>query len=337
MVISIKKYFKELDRPDILNQIFLIFITAIILLNYNKIPNSFLFAFINIIFSFIIIFITGSYSRGKFKNPLVNNSLKIFRYWYPIFTILFYFKEIYLIMINVETRIYDDVLINIDKIIFGANPTDILMKISNPYLTEFLQIIYFLFYVSPIIFGLELYLWHRYEEFKYAMFLILLGFYLSFIGYLILPAVGPRFTLYDFSNLSNELPGVYLTEFLRKIINLGESIYPLSAANPIDVAQRDAFPSGHTIIVSCIAYLSYKFNSKSYYFYLPFLLLMIFATVYLRYHYVIDIISGLLVAFISILISNYTFRNKNLSAPTNSALSNRKYFLNKVSNNDGTK
>lgn len=317
MKISLKKYFRTLEKPDILNQIFLAFITLVILFNYDKIPGSLIYIIVNIFLALVIVFVTGGYAREKFQTPAIHKSLKIFRYWYPILTIIFYFKEIYMIMISLQKNIFDIYLINIDKIIFGANPTEVLSKIANPYLTEFLQIIYLLFYILPVIYGLELYLWKRYEEFKYAMFLILLGFYLSFIGYLILPAVGPRFTLHDFSKLSFELPGLWLTDTIRTLINYGESIYPSEIGYAINVAQRDAFPSGHTIIIVCITYMSYKFRSKSFYFYLPYMFLMMFATIYLRYHYVIDVFSGILIGIISILIANYTFRNKNLSPELN--------------------
>lgn len=313
MKISPAKYFKTLERPDILNQLFLIFITCIIIINYDKIPGSLIYIVLNIVLTLVIIFVTSKYAREKYQTPAIRHSFKVFRYWYPIITILFYFKEIYVIMISVEKNIFDAYLIYADRFIFGVNPTEVLSKISTPYLTEFLQIVYCIFYLLPVIYGLELYLWKRYEEFKYAMFLILLGFYLSFVGYLILPAVGPRFTLHDFSSLSLELPGVWLTDYIRTIINYGESIYPSEMKYAINVAQRDAFPSGHTIIIVCITYLSYKFKSKSFRFYLPYLPLLMFATVYLRYHYVIDVISGFLVAVISILISNFIFRNKNLT------------------------
>jgi membrane-associated phospholipid phosphatase len=161
------------------------------------------------------------------------------------------------------------------------------------------------------VYALELFLWHRYKEMKYATFVIFLGFYLSFIGYLILPAIGPRFQLHNFYNLNNELPGFFLTNFLRDVINFGESI-PKDVLNAAVIAQRDAFPSGHTIIIVIIVYLSKKTKSNSFYFYLPYSILLIFSTIYLRYHYVIDIIGGVLISFITILIANFIYKKKKI-------------------------
>ncbi len=234
---------------------------------------------------------------------------RFLRFWYPSFMILFCFKEIYLIMIGFDTRLYDPELILIDQWIFGFNPTEYLAAYVNPVLVELLQIVYGLFYLMPVIYAMELYIWHRYEELKYAIFVVFLGFYLSFLGYIVVPAIGPRFTLHDFSNLNLELPGIFFADIIRGIIDFGESI-PKNVSNPEAYAQRDAFPSGHTIIIILITYLSHKIRSGSFYFYLPYSVLMIFSTVYLRYHYVIDLIGGIPFVLVTIFIANKLYEGK---------------------------
>lgn len=214
-------------------------------------------------------------------------------------------------MVELRPGVYDSYLINFDFMLFGFNPTQYLHGIANPVLTEFLQILYAIFYLMPVIYGLELYLWQRYDEFKYATFVIFFGFYLSFFGYLILPSIGPRFTLHNFANLNNELPGLFFTNFLRELINLGESI-PAGTVNPELVAQRDAFPSGHTIIMIIITYLSHKIKSKSFYFYLPYTALLIFTTVYMRYHYVVDLMGGAVIAVFTIWITNFIYKKRSV-------------------------
>ena len=214
-------------------------------------------------------------------------------------------------MVSLTPNLHDDLLIRIDYLIFGFNPTVELNNIANRYLTEFLQIIYISFYILPVIYALELFLWHRYNEMKFATFVIFLGFYLSFIGYLILPAVGPRFTLHNFYNINDELPGVFLTNIMRDIINFGESI-PKNVLNASAIAQRDAFPSGHTIIILLIVYLSRKTKSKSFYFYFPYSILMIFSTIYLRYHYVVDIFGGILISIITVFAAGLIYKDKEV-------------------------
>jgi len=58
------------------------------------------------------------------------------------------------------------------------------------------------------------------------------------------------------------------------------------------LVQRDVFPSGHTMITLIVMYLSVRLRSRSRYFFVPVGSLLIVATVYLWYHYVIDLIAG---------------------------------------------
>ncbi len=303
-------YLKYQEANDYVNQLFIAAITFLVIINHSKIESWYLIVLLNITLSLTTGYITIIYEIKHKSHEKTSGILRILRFWYPVFTILFFFKEIYVIMIILTPVLNDTILINIDRKIFGLDPTVYLFRFSNPLLTEFLQIIYILFYLMPVIYALELYLWKRYDELKYATFLILTGFYLSFFGYLILPAIGPRFTLHSFSELNNELPGLFLTNTLRDIINFGESIYPPDIKNPEVVAQRDAFPSGHTIIITLITYCSFRLKSKSFRFYLPYSMLMIFSTVYLRYHYVIDLIAGIGISVLTIIPGEFFFRHK---------------------------
>ena len=307
---KIRKYFKYLEVNDFGNQVFLLLLSFIILINKNKIDYWYLLILLNLFFAFSIIFIVNAYESMSGLERTKQGLKRFLRFWYPVFVITFCFKQIYVIMLAMAPVYHDEILINIDRTIFGTDPTVFLEHYSNPVVTELLQVIYGVFYFMPVIYGVELYVWHRYKEYKYATFVIFTGFYLSFLGYLILPAIGPRFTLHNFANINFELPGLYLTDIVRDLVNYGESIYPKGVANPELIAQRDAFPSGHTIIIVLITYMSRKFKSNTFYFYLPYAVLMIFATVYLRYHYVIDLIAGFGVALLTIAISEYLFRNR---------------------------
>ena len=194
--------------------------------------------------------------------------------------------------------------------LFGLNPTQWVHQFANPFLTEFLQIVYVYYYPMIVVFGLELYLWHRYKEFKYTIFILFFSFFLSYLLYMLFPANGPRFHLHEFSAITNELPGIFLTDYIRAFLNMGESI-PSNVTNPEFYVQRDAMPSLHTITSFLIMWLSRKFRSKSFYFYLPYFICMVIATVYLRYHYVVDIFGGLIVCGFTITIGKLVYKDIN--------------------------
>ena len=201
---------------------------------------------------------------------------------------------------------YDNLFIAIDRWMFGTDPTHLLYKIATPLLTEILQIIYGMFYLLPIILGLVLLRKKKYVEMDFAMFTIIYGFCLSYLGYFMLPGIGPRFTLHNFFTINEELPGLLLTNFLRDLVNSGESIPP-GTLNPAEVVQRDIFPSGHTMITLIVIYLSVRLNSRSRYFFVPVGSLLIFSTVYLWYHYVIDLIGGLTFMIFAVWSAKYIF------------------------------
>lgn len=303
MIKSLKGNLRYLDIPDVTNQIFLIVISILSLIFVNKFPERFFIPLLNIALCIIITYIVSHYEKKPELEKRKRSVTRFLRFWYPAFMILFCFKEIYLIMLSSNNVLYDESLMKIDRWIFGMNPSDFLKNYLNHYAIEFLQIIYGLFYLMPVIYAMELYLWHRYEELKYAIFVVFFGFYLSFIGYLIVPAIGPRFTIHNFQNIGTELPGLFFADKIRYLIDIGESI-PANVVNPEKFAQRDAFPSGHTIIMILITYLSHKIKSNSFYFYLPYTILLIFSTVYLRYHYVIDLIAGIPFVLITIFVAN---------------------------------
>ncbi|NJD21583.1 MAG: phosphatase PAP2 family protein [Melioribacter sp.] len=218
---------------------------------------------------------------------------KQFHLWYLVPLIFIFFKELYGMIDPVRGIIYDNILILIDRFIFRFDPTVELYRIANPYLTELLQIVYGTFFFLPVILGIDLIRQKKSQEFNYSAFIIVYGFILSFIGYILVPAIGPRFTLHNFETNNLELPGLFVTDFLREVVNSGESI-PSGTLNPALIVQRDAFPSGHTQMTLLVMFLSIKFKSKLKWFFVINGSLLIFATVYLRYHYVVDLIGGLL-------------------------------------------
>jgi membrane-associated phospholipid phosphatase len=85
---------------------------------------------------------------------------------------------------------------------------------------------------------------------------------------------------------------------------MGESIPP-NVLNAAALAQRDCFPSGHTEMTIISIYLSLKFKQSIRWIILIVGISLIIATVYLRYHYVIDIIAGIICAILVIFFAPY--------------------------------
>ncbi|MCK5457213.1 MAG: phosphatase PAP2 family protein [Melioribacteraceae bacterium] len=296
----IKSQLLKLQANDLLIVSFAMFLTIINLIFSDRVSNWPNHVILNSV-AIVLIFIIANMDkpgRGIFWEQL--------HYWYMVPIVFLSFKEIYFMVKPIRGVDLDQYLINIDRFLFGCDPTHFLFNIANPYLTELLQIVYASFFFLPIILGIDILINKKEKYFRFATFTVILGLFLSFIGYFLVPAIGPRFTLHDFPLTNVELPGLFFTNFLREIVNAGESI-PTGTPNPIEVVQRDVFPSGHTLITLIVMYLSIKLKTCTRYIFIPVGTLLIFSTVYLRYHYVIDLIGGLVFMIITMILSYKLF------------------------------
>jgi membrane-associated phospholipid phosphatase len=297
---KLKSFLKKLKAFDLIVIIFFILLSIINIIYRNDVPQWRIFLVYNtgiILFTFMV-----AYFEDKYNNAF----WRILHYWYIAPLILFTFKEIYFMIKPIRKHDYDYLFIEIDRMIFGGDPTVFMYQFANPVITEILQIVYGLFYFLPIILALFLLKYKRYLAVDFTVFSVVYGFYLSYLGYFALPGVGPRFTLHDFELLNTELPGLFLTNYLRELTNIGESI-PTGTPNPLEVVQRDIFPSGHTMITLIVMYLALRFRSKVNYFLIPVGTLLIISTVYLRYHYVIDLVGGAAFAAFSLWTGKFIF------------------------------
>jgi len=242
-------------------------------------------------------------------------ALKLF-YVSPLVPV--FFKTAELISFPLYGHDFDSVLIAADRLLFGVNPTQwIYQHLPHwPVLTEYLMVCYSLFYFLPVAVAAELYRRAKrepntqiatedMERMHQVFFIIIYGFLLSYASYFILPSIGPRFTLHDFFTLDQELPGVFLTKPIRAILNRGENMWPgMPMSEILRHVTRDAFPSGHGDITLLSMVLAFQFRVKSRWVIAIVGTSLFIATIYLRYHYVIDLIGGFVLAAITL----YTWR-----------------------------
>jgi membrane-associated phospholipid phosphatase len=282
-----KRIVSYLSSVDVVSIVFLLFLIGLNLIFFSRV--SVWMEIIAIDLAVIAIIFTLAYLAETRKTKLLIGLHRF--YSYPF--VLFVFKEIYLMVHTIHPVDYDWLFISIDRWIFGVNPTQWMMQFANPVLTEIFQIAYFSYYILFILLGVELYSRYTIEEFDHGAFLVVYGFYLSYLGYFLLPAIGPRFTLHDFYAINKELPGLFFTSWMRDFINAGESI-SFRMANAAEFVQRDVFPSGHTQLTLIVVYVGHWYKFKTRWIMTVLAGLLIVGTVYLRYHYVVDLLGGVL-------------------------------------------
>lgn len=217
-----------------------------------------------------------------------------FRHWYALPLVSLCYREMSILIPAVWGRSFDGLLADLDFAIWRTNPTVWLERIQTPNLTEFLQIVYTLF--VPVVLLVPSLLWvnRRYKEFRYCAFLIALGFMVTYVGYLMVPARGPRYLLDSLQH--QPLEGRWFFHWMRATLDQIESV------------NYDCFPSGHTELTILAWWSSRQISKRLGWVYFVYTLCIIFATVYLRYHYTIDLAAGALAAAFLILRAPMLYR-----------------------------
>jgi len=171
-----------------------------------------------------------------------------------------------------------------DVALFGVEPTVWAQRFSHPLLTDVLTVCYWLFYVTPPLLGLLLYRKEKRTEFRYTLLSIVLCLYLGYIGYVVWPASAPRLVIGN--QYGAPLHGLWpLLDQTR------------AATKAIPLTAQGAFPSLHCAVALLATILAWRHLR----WFFPIQLVLgtglIVGTVYLRHHWVVDILAGFVLTF----------------------------------------
>lgn len=276
---------------DLLSLLFLAFLTGLVLLFRLRIPN---WAALSLRYLLLMGYYAGVIVAHRQRESVASRlSLQHLHTFFPVVVILLVFDSLSFVHdLNPHDR--DELLIRIDLFLFGFHPTVRLERIASPLFTDLMILAYCSYYVLPLVFVGVLYGKGKEQEFDEAAFSIVLTFYLSYIGYMLIPALGPRFAL---APLHHEgLKGLILADPIMRALDFLEGI------------KRDAFPSGHSAVVLVVLAYAYRYEKGLYRIFLPIVLALLFSTVYMRYHYVVDVLAGMLLAALCLAFSPRLFR-----------------------------
>ena len=131
-----------------------------------------------------------------------------------------------------------------------------------------------------------LYVKKKKVAFRQTLVSIILTFYIGYVGYVVFPAVGPKFTMSHLFETS--LSGTFISDRLSFLMNYEISEY----------TRRDCFPSLHNGVILLILLFAFKHEKIYAFMFFPFAIALFFSTLYLRYHYFVDMIAGFLLAII---------------------------------------
>lgn len=272
-----------------------IVITAIFILIFEGLSRSFAVAMVWRLI-FILIAFVAIYLEYNYKSRFA----LFFHLFYPVLFLSFFYGETASINNYIFSENLDPVFFGLDHSLFGFQPS-IEFSISFPqlWLSEILNFGYFSLYLMT--FGVCLaFFFSRIEIAERSIFIIISSFLIYYLIFIVVPVVGPQY---------------YLDYPINKAIDSGLFSRAVKLVQFYGEEPTGAFPSSHVGLVLIFLYLSHKNINWLFLIILPLFLLIAFATVYIKAHYAVDVIAGLLSAPIIYYISTilYGMIEKRLS------------------------
>lgn len=173
-----------------------------------------------------------------------------------------------------------------DAALFGGiQPTVLAERFIHPVATDFFTVCYWLFYVCAPLLGLFLWVKGDRRAFRYTMVSVVLCLYIGYVGYFAFPAAPPRLWMPEAYSIP--LQGNTILDLTR------------SATAAVPLTAKGAFPSLHCAVALLALLLAWKHLRWFFWAQLPFALGLVLGTVYLRHHWVVDILTGFVVTIVA--------------------------------------
>lgn len=210
------------------------------------------------------------------------------RHWYPFFLVILLFWEAENFVHLVFPEWKNAWLLAADFKLLGGHPTVALERMTNPYITEFFEFIYFSYYFITL-FGLWLYLKKQEPVFQSFAAHYFLAFYFGYLLFPFFPAEGPWKTLAG--NQTMLVEGKWIFRQINDWLHHKGAIL------------GGCFPSTHLSAATAVVFASARLNRKFFWGTVIWFALLFFSTVYGRYHYFVDGLAGILVGSCAFLVA----------------------------------
>jgi len=187
----------------------------------------------------------------------------------------------------IRARRYDDLLLSIDHRLTGTNVIVWAERFVTPALSEFMSVCYILFFPLLCFSLLRYFFRHkeRLERFYAGLFTV---YGIGFLGYLWVPAAGPYLAF----------PGLFTVPIAGGPVTHLNHLLVMAGSNRVDV-----FPSLHCALSGYILGFSFRYQRREFWLLLMPICGLWLATIYLRYHYLVDVLCGLALSGVGLAIA----------------------------------
>ena len=226
---------------------------------------------------------------ASFFRPL----LEIFHDWFPFLVLSACYYALYsnLILRVTQQHTADATLARIDAIILGGHqPSFLLEAWINPWLTDFFNAVYFSHVLLLPSVALYFYVKKKKLIFRRLMMGYLTLMLMGITSYLLVPANGP--ITHFATQYTTDLRGHMLSHSVDYVILAGRVGF-------------DCFPSLHVGIPLLLSFYIRDYRRKLFPLMLLYVATMCLATIYLRYHYLIDVLVAFLFAPVAYWLNDF--------------------------------
>jgi membrane-associated phospholipid phosphatase len=234
--------------------------------------------------------------RAKWRGKTISTSFwRFWRHWYPHIFFLFCFEELGKLVHLVNPGWEDAKLIAFDRWLTGVNPSLWFEHLVHPALTEFMQFAYFTYFVYLLILGGILYCQRDLESYWAVMSYSAIGYVFGYVIAIFYPVQSPWFTMAGMWH--SELTGGPFTALINLIEKCGR-------------VHGAAFPSQHAAGAMAALWGAWRHRRWLFWVFLPLVACMCVSTVYVRNHYVADVLGGLVTGTLGYLIGSYLMKRR---------------------------
>ena len=205
--------------------------------------------------------------------------LRFARHWYPLPLYLYFFEELRGLVHLIFPGWFDEWLIRFDYSIGHIHPSLWLTRFASAPLNDFMQACYMTYFAYLVALPAVLYYRRELRAFWTVMTATAVANYSIYLIAILFPIESPHFAL---ASLQPHLDGGASTALINLIERFGR-------------VHGGAFPSAH-VAGSMVAILaSWRYRRWLFWICFPFFVGMMIATVYGGYHYVADVLAGMLI------------------------------------------
>ena len=239
----------------------------------------------------VILILLLTWIHNIHQNAIVG----VIRYFFPFALLGYWYPETYyfndFIFDNLDHHFFEA-----DQLLFGCQPSiEFSKRIPWSWFSELMYFGYFSYYF--IFLGTAVWCFiYRKEIADKAIFVFVCSFYFYYIVFGIIPVEGPQFYL---EPPLNEVPDGYLfSKIMHFLQATGEK-------------ATGAFPSSHIAITFTVIIFAAQHCRVLVKYLLPLFVILVLSTVYIKAHYLVDVIGGFVAVIVTYPLTVLIYRMLN--------------------------